>query len=72
MHNVWEKAIRGQDFTQAGELREKEIALRDKIKNLLQNIRQKTTQDTKTDFIGTGTTVPQVPQYLGTHTKKKE
>jgi len=37
-----EEAIRDQDFTQAGELREKEVELRDKIRNLLQNIRQKT------------------------------
>merc|ERR1711981_514045 len=37
-----EEAIRGQDFAKAGELREKEIALRDKIKSLLQDIRQKT------------------------------
>ncbi len=32
-----EEAVREQDFTQAGELREKEVVLRDKIKNLLQN-----------------------------------
>ncbi len=44
-----EEAIRGQDFTKAGELREKEIALRDKIKNLLQDIRQKTTQNLQSD-----------------------
>ncbi len=44
-----EEAIRGQDFTQAGELREKEIALRDKIKNLLQDIRQKTTPNLQSD-----------------------
>merc|ERR1712159_675273 len=37
-----EEAIRDQNFTQAGELREKEVELRDKIRNLLQNIRQKT------------------------------
>jgi len=37
-----EEAIREQNFSQAGELREKEVALRDKIKNLLQDIRQKT------------------------------
>ncbi len=37
-----EEAIREQNFTQAGELREKEVELRDKIRNLLQNIRQKT------------------------------
>ncbi len=44
-----EEAIRGQDFAQAGELREKEIALRDKIKNLLQEIRQKTTPNLQSD-----------------------
>jgi len=37
-----EEAVRDQNFTQAGELREKEVELRDKIRNLLQNIRQKT------------------------------
>ena len=37
-----EEAIRDQNFTQAGELREKEVELRDKIRNLLQNIRQNT------------------------------
>merc|ERR1712159_678977 len=40
-----EEAIRDQNFTQAGELREKEVELRDKIRNLLQNIRQKPTSD---------------------------
>ena len=37
-----EEAIRDQNFTQAGELREKEVELREKIRNLLQNTRQKT------------------------------
>ena len=36
-----EEAVRDQNFTQAGELREKEVELREKIRNLLQNIRQK-------------------------------
>ena len=36
-----EEAVRDQNFTQAGELREKEVELRDKIRNLLQNTRQK-------------------------------
>ncbi|MBW3049715.1 ATP-dependent Clp protease ATP-binding subunit ClpC [Prochlorococcus marinus XMU1403] len=36
-----EEAVRDQNFTQAGELRDKEVELRDKIRNLLQNIRQK-------------------------------
>jgi len=40
-----EDAIRDQNFTQAGELREKEVELRDKIKNLLQNIRQRTSSN---------------------------
>ncbi len=44
-----EEAIRGQDFTKAGELREKEIALRDKIKNLLQDLREKTTPNPQSD-----------------------
>ncbi len=32
-----EEAVRNQDFTEAGELREKEVGLRDKIKSLLQS-----------------------------------
>ena len=40
-----EEAIRDQNFSQAGELREKEVELRDKIRNLLQNIRQKTSSN---------------------------
>ena len=40
-----EAAVREQNFTQAGELREKEVELRDKIRNLLQNIRQKTSSN---------------------------
>ena len=43
-----EEAVRDQNFTQAGELREKEVELRDKIRNLLQNIRQKTTSNDNT------------------------
>ncbi len=48
-----EEAVRDQNFSQAGELREKEVELRDKIRNLLQNIRQKTTakEDTNTNNI---------------------
>jgi len=45
-----EEAIRDQDFTQAGELREKEVELRDKIRNLLQNIRQNTSSNTGADL----------------------
>merc|ERR1712138_248558 len=41
-----EEAVRDQNFTQAGELREKEVELRDKIRNLLQNIRQKSSSNT--------------------------
>ncbi len=44
-----EEAVRDQNFSQAGELREKEVELRDKIKNLLQNIRQKTTSNSDSD-----------------------
>ncbi len=35
-----EEAVRNQDFTQAGELREKEVELREKIRGLLQNDRE--------------------------------
>ena len=42
-----EEAVRDQNFTQAGELREKEVELRDKIRNLLQNIRQKTSPNSE-------------------------
>ncbi|WP_413391135.1 ATP-dependent Clp protease ATP-binding subunit [Prochlorococcus marinus] len=45
-----EEAVRDQNFTQAGELREKEVELRDKIRNLLQNIRQKTVSTDETDI----------------------
>ncbi len=44
-----EEAVRDQNFTQAGELREKEVELRDKIRNLLQNIRQKTSSTVDPD-----------------------
>ncbi len=44
-----EEAVRDQNFTQAGELREKEVELRDKIRNLLQNIRQKPSSTVDTD-----------------------
>ena len=44
-----EEAVRDQNFTQAGELREKEVELRDKIRNLLQNIRQKTASNVDPD-----------------------
>merc|ERR1712159_26277 len=44
-----EEAIRDQNFTQAGELREKEVELRDKIRNLLQNIRQKTSLNSESE-----------------------
>ena len=44
-----EEAVRDQNFTQAGELREKEVELRDKIRNLLQNIRQKTSLNSETN-----------------------
>jgi len=44
-----EEAVRDQNFTQAGELREKEVELRDKIRNLMQNIRQKATSTQNPD-----------------------
>ena len=44
-----EEAVRDQNFTQAGELREKEVELRDKIRNLLQNIRQKPSSSENSD-----------------------
>ncbi|MBW3042266.1 ATP-dependent Clp protease ATP-binding subunit [Prochlorococcus marinus] len=44
-----EEAIRDQNFTQAGELREKEVELRDKIRNLLQNLRQKNSSNAESD-----------------------
>ncbi len=44
-----EEAVRDQNFTQAGELREKEVELRDKIRNLLQNIRQKNSSSENPD-----------------------
>ena len=45
-----EEAVRDQNFTQAGELREKEVELRDKIRNLLQNIRQKPSSNENPDL----------------------
>ncbi len=48
-----EEAIRDQNFSQAGELREKEVELRDKIRNLLQNIRQKTSINTESNSTNT-------------------
>ncbi len=44
-----EEAVRDQNFTQAGELREKEVELREKIRNLLQNIRQKPSSNENSD-----------------------
>ena len=46
-----EEAVRDQNFTQAGELREKEVTLRDKIRTLLQSTRQNTesTENKPTD-----------------------
>ncbi len=46
-----EEAVRDQNFTEAGDLREKEVALRDKIKNLLQNSRQESDK-TKQENLG--------------------
>ncbi|BEV36433.1 ATP-dependent Clp protease ATP-binding subunit [Synechococcus sp. M16CYN] len=41
-----EGAVRNQDFTKAGELREKEVQLREKIRSLLQNNRSASTKET--------------------------
>ena len=41
-----EEAVRDQDFTKAGELREKEVELREQIRNLLQNNRVEASSDT--------------------------
>ncbi len=43
-----EEAVRNQDFTQAGELREKEVSLRDKIKSLLEINKQDNTEKSNT------------------------
>ena len=40
-----EDAVRDQDFTKAGELRDKEVELREKIRNLLQSSRQDVPND---------------------------
>jgi ATP-dependent Clp protease ATP-binding subunit ClpC len=40
-----EEAVRDQDFTKAGELREKEVELREQIRNLLQNNRGEASPD---------------------------
>jgi len=40
-----EEAVRDQDFTKAGELREKEVELREQIRNLLQNNRGEVSPD---------------------------
>ena len=40
-----EDAVRDQDFTKAGELRDKEVELREKIRNLLQSSRQDVPSD---------------------------
>ncbi len=40
-----EEAVRDQDFTKAGELREQEVKLRDKIRNLLQSRRKDTGEE---------------------------
>ena len=40
-----EDAVRDQDFTKAGELRDKEVELREKIRTLLQSSRQDVPSD---------------------------
>ncbi|MEC8215171.1 MAG: ATP-dependent Clp protease ATP-binding subunit [Cyanobacteriota bacterium] len=44
-----ETAVRDQDFTKAGELREKEVELREQIRTLLQNSRSQTPLEPATD-----------------------
>ncbi|WP_028951828.1 ATP-dependent Clp protease ATP-binding subunit [Synechococcus sp. CC9616] len=44
-----ETAVRDQDFTKAGELREKEVELREQIRTLLQNSRSQTPLETITE-----------------------
>ncbi|RPF83822.1 MAG: ATP-dependent Clp protease ATP-binding subunit [Synechococcus sp. TMED20] len=44
-----ETAVRDQDFTKAGELREKEVELREQIRTLLQNSRGQTPLETTTE-----------------------
>ncbi|MFL0726692.1 MAG: ATP-dependent Clp protease ATP-binding subunit [Prochlorococcus sp.] len=44
-----EDAVRDQDFTKAGELREKEVELREKIRTLLQSSRQNSEEQSPTE-----------------------
>jgi len=47
-----ETAVRDQDFTKAGELREKEVELREQIRTLLQNSRSQTPLEPSADASG--------------------
>ena len=47
-----ENAVREQDFNRAGELRDKEVELREKIRNLLQSSREATGSDSTDDMPG--------------------
>ncbi len=42
-----EEAVRAQDFTQAGDLREKEVELRTQIKSILDNVKEGTKNESK-------------------------
>ena len=54
-----EEAVREQDFTKAGELREKEVELRDQIRTLLQNNRAEPAADATTEPAADAVAVPE-------------
>merc|ERR1711965_995994 len=54
-----EEAVREQDFTKAGELREKEVELRDQIRTLLQNNRAEPSADATTEPAADAVAVPE-------------
>ena len=57
-----EDAVREQDFTRAGELRDKEVELRDRIRSLLQSSRQDTPEDQQSAEATSAETVSTAPQ----------
>ena len=65
-----EEAIRDQNFTQAGELREKEVALRDKIRNLLQDLRQKTSSSSESDSSNNSKLEPEIETQVTDQSKE--
>ncbi len=60
-----EEAVRNQDFTQAGELREKEVELRDKIRAILQNTRKEKIETNSSEDSPKGETVGSESQQDG-------